>query len=92
VWDLHPVNGQAPPIIHVVNLTTLLLLGIILLFSGFTRAPDVILLLPVPILMGIYWWFRAHPKIVAIYLGLSMAVLFWILFCENVVAIDNLLG
>jgi hypothetical protein len=86
------MKRSVPPIIHVVNLFALLLSGLILLLAAVTSVPNVVLLLPIPVLIGIYWRFRANPNVAAVYLGLSMAVLFWILICENVVAIDNLLG
>jgi hypothetical protein len=86
------MKGSVPSIIHVVNLVALLLLGIILLFGGFVSSLNVVLLLPIPVLIWIYWRFRANPNVAAAYLGLSMVVLVWILICENVVAIDNFLG
>jgi hypothetical protein len=86
------MRRSVPPIIHLVNLAALLLLSIILLLVGVVSTPNVVLLLPIAVLIWLYWRFRANPKVAATYLGLSMAVLCWILLCENVVAIDNLLG
>jgi hypothetical protein len=40
----------------------------------------------------VYWRLRTDPRVVAGYFGLSMALLGWILICENIVTIDNLFG
>jgi len=60
------MKRSAPPIIHVVNIVALLLSGIVLLLAAVTSVPYAVLLLPIPVLIGIYWRFRANPKHAAV--------------------------
>jgi hypothetical protein len=85
-------SAGVPPVIHVVNLAALLLLGVILLFAAAVRWRDLGLLVLIGVLMAGYWRWRTHPNVAAGALGLSMAVLSWMLLCENIVRIDNLFG
>jgi hypothetical protein len=85
-------SARVPTAIHAVNLVALLLLGVILLFAAVVRWRDLGLLVLIAALMAGYWRFRTHPNVAAGALGLSMAVLGWILLCENIVRIDNVFG
>jgi hypothetical protein len=81
-----------PPIIHLVNVVALLLGGLLLLLTAVVRADQLVVLLPVLALLVVYWRLRTNPRVAAGYFGLSMALLGWILICENIVTIDNVFG
>jgi hypothetical protein len=83
---------EVPPVMHLVNLGTLLLGSLILVLTAVVKANQLVVLLPVLVLVVVYWYLRTNPRAVAGYFGLSMALLGWILICENIVSIDNALG
>jgi hypothetical protein len=85
-------KNTAPLIIHSVNVSALLLGGVILLLTAVSRSYQLIILLPVLGLLVVYWRFRMNPPVVAWYFGMAMALLGWILICEHIVTIDNVLG
>jgi hypothetical protein len=80
---------EIPPIIHVVNVVALLLGGLILLLTAVARAYQLVVLLPVLVLLVLYWRLRTKPQVAAGYFGLSIGLLGWILVCEHIVTIDN---
>jgi hypothetical protein len=86
------VGKQTLLILHVINLAALLTLSVILLFAATVRPFQAIVVLPVLVLGVFYWQFREKQNVVACYFGLSLSVLVWIVLCENIVRIDNLLG
>jgi hypothetical protein len=86
------MRETVPPVIHMVNLAALLLVGLILLFAAVIKWRDLGLLLLIGVLIMGYWRFRLHPNVAAGAFGLSIAVLCWVLLCENIVRIDNLFG
>ena len=72
----------------------LLLAGLILLLTAVTRWAmcHVVVLGPVLILLVVYWRFQTDPGVVAGYLGLALGLLGWILICEHIATVDNVLG
>jgi hypothetical protein len=44
------------------------------------------------VLIGVYWVFQINPTVSTLYLCLSTSLVLWIVICENIVSIDNLLG
>lgn len=86
------MKESVPPVIHMVNLATFLLVGLILLFAAVVRWRDLGLLLLIGVLIMGYWRFRTHPNVAAGALGLSIAVWCWIILGENIVRVDNLFG
>jgi hypothetical protein len=88
-----PSRGQGiPSLIHVVNVGSLLLAGLILLLTVVVRAYQLVVLLPIVVAAMVYWYLRSNPRVAAGYFGLSMALLCWVIICENIVTIDNTLG
>jgi hypothetical protein len=88
----HPCKSHIPPTIHVVNIIALLLGGVILFLTAVDRAYQLIILVPMLGLLIVYWRLRRHPRVVAWYFGMAMALLGWILICEHIVTLDNILG
>src|SRR5215510_2978231 len=87
-----PRKNEILPIIHVVNVIALLLGGTILLLTAVVRTYQLIILVPVLGLLVVYWRLRTHPRVVAWYFGMALALLSWILICEHIVTLDNVLG
>jgi hypothetical protein len=82
-----------PLLIHVLSVAGLLVLGAILLMSSVFRLYQFVALVSVLLAaMVVYWRFRSTPNVIAVYFALAVAVAFWILLCENIVAVDNILG
>jgi hypothetical protein len=88
----HPCRPKIPPTIHVVNIMALLLGGVILLLTAVDRTYQLLILVPVLGLLVGYWRLRGHPRVVAWYFGMAMALLGWILICEHIVTFDNVFG
>jgi hypothetical protein len=88
----HPRHKAIPLPIHIVNVVALLLAGLILLLTAVAHAYQVVVLVPVLILLVVYWRFRADPRVAAGYFGIAVGLLGWILICEYIVSLDNLLG
>jgi hypothetical protein len=88
----HPRKNEIPPAIHVVNIIALLLGGGLLLLTAVDRTYQLLLLGPVLGLLVVYWRLRRHPRVVAGYVGMAMALFGWILLCEQLVTLDNVLG
>jgi hypothetical protein len=88
----HPRSKESPLLIHVVNVVALLLAGLILLLTAVAKAYQMVLLVPVLVLLVVYWRGRTNPRVVAGYFGLSIGLLSWILICEHIVTIDNVFG
>jgi hypothetical protein len=53
---------------------------------------EVVLLVPVLVLLGVYWRCWTNPRVAAGYFGISIGLLGWILMCEHIVTIDNVFG
>jgi hypothetical protein len=83
---------QVPLLIHVVNVVALLVLGVIVLLAGVVSVKSFLLLVPILGLLLVYWRFRRSLNVAAVYLGISLSVIGWIVLCENIVRIDNLTG
>jgi hypothetical protein len=82
-----------PLLIHVLNVAGLMTLGSILLMTSVFRLYQfVALALILVAAVVVYWRFRSNPNVIAFYFALSVSVAFWIVLCENVVAVDNILG
>jgi hypothetical protein len=82
-----------PLLIHVLNVAGLMALSSILLISSVFRLYQFVALVAVFVAaVVVYWRFRSNANLVAVYFALPVSVGFWILLCENVVAVDNLLG
>jgi hypothetical protein len=82
-----------PLLIHVLNFAGLVALGSILLMSSVFRMYQLVALVAaLCVALVVYWRFRSNPNVIAVYFAISVSVVFWILLCENVVAVDNLLG
>jgi hypothetical protein len=80
-------------VLSVLNLIALLTLTAILIAAAVVRIYQLVILLPVlAIIVVSYWRLRTYPTAVACCLGVSFSVVAWILFCENIVRIDNALG
>jgi hypothetical protein len=88
----HPRNKEIPPLIHVVNVVALLLAGLILLLTAVAYTYQVVVLVPVLVLLVVYWRFRTNPRVAAGYFGISLGLIGWILICEHIVTIDNVFG
>ncbi|HSX82672.1 MAG TPA: hypothetical protein VLQ80_29435 [Candidatus Saccharimonadia bacterium] len=87
---IHPPRAMLL-FLHSVNLSALLLGGVLLL-TGVTRASQLIILAPVLGLLVVYGYRRQHLAVMAWYLGLALALLGWILLCEQLVILDKVLG
>src|SRR5262245_11971959 len=77
---------------HVINVCALLLGGALLLLTAVQRTAELIVLIPALALLALYWHFRARPIVVASFFGMAMALVLWILVCENIVLLDRALG
>jgi hypothetical protein len=83
---------EIPLVIHIVNVVALLLGGLILMLTAVVKVYQLSVLLPVLVLLLVYWRVRTNPRVAAGYFGLSMALLGWILICEHIVIIDKVFG
>jgi hypothetical protein len=66
----HPSSEAIPPFIHVVNVIALLLAGLILLLTAVAKLYQLVVLLPVLVLLAVYWCFRTNPGVAAGYFGI----------------------
>ena len=87
-----PKKRNARIIIHVFNLLALLALSIILLLTAVVRPYQLVLLIPVIGLILLYSVFHTNQNVLACYFGISVALVLWIVLCENIVTIESLLG
>ena len=82
-----------PRVVRSINLTALVILGVILVPAAAVRSSQVIPMLALfAALIGFYWIFQHKPSVSAIYLSLSFSLILWIIFCESIISVDNLLG
>ena len=88
----HSRTNKIPLLIHTVNVSALLLGGVLLLLSAVTSTYQLIILVPVVGLLAVYWRLRRHPSVVAWYFGMAIALLAWIFFCEQIVTFDKVFG
>ena len=88
----HRYSKESLPLIHIVNVAALLLAGLILLLTAVARPYQLLVLVPVLVLLVVYWRFRTNPRVAAGFFGIAMGLLGWILICEHIVTIDNVLG
>src|SRR5262249_17524298 len=65
---------QTPLLIHSVNISALLLGGVILLLTAVTKPAQLLLLVPVLALLGVYGRCWRHPSVVAGYFGMALAL------------------
>jgi hypothetical protein len=79
-------------LIDVVNLSALLTLGSILLLTSINMVYQFVILLPILALIILYCICHNNKNIIAYFCSLSLLMLLWVVICENVVYIDNLLG
>ena len=87
----HPHTHTPPLLIHIVNVSALLLGGVLLL-TTVTRTSQLLVLVPVLALLMVYGRLRKHPSVVAWYCGMAIALLGWIFLCEQIVILDKVLG
>jgi len=87
-----PQEKRIPVLIHVLNVAALVLLGLIIFMATAALPRHLVFLSPILILLLIYKLFYKRQAIILCYFALTVFTLFWILFCENIVAIDNLIG
>jgi hypothetical protein len=85
-------SQRLPPILHLVNVVALLIGGLILLLAAVVSAYQMVVLVPVLILLVVYWRFRTDPRVAVGYFGIALGLLGWILICEHIVTVDNVLG
>ena len=83
---------SVPAIVHVVNVVGLVVGTVILFFTFINLSYQLLVFVPMVGVVWTYWRQRKNPRVVAVYFGISMALLAWILICEHLVPIDNLLG
>jgi hypothetical protein len=76
-----------PRLLHIINVCALLLGGALML-TAINRTAQLIILVPALALLALYWHFRARPIVVALFFGMAMALVLWILVCENIVLLD----
>lgn len=84
-------SDRIPPLVHVVNVVGLVVSALILLFTFINLSYQLLVFVPMVGVAWAYWRQRKNPRVVASYFGMSMALLTWILICEHIVLIDNLL-
>ena len=87
-----PREKHIPSLIHVLNVAALVLLGLIVFMATVALPRHLIFLSPILILLFVYKLFYKRRPIILCYFALTVFTLFWILFCENIVAVDNLIG
>jgi hypothetical protein len=88
-----PAETTVIRILNTLNLVALLACGVILIAAAAVRRYQLEILLPIiVVVITVYWLLRKKTGIVACGLGISICLGGWILFCENIVRIDNLLG
>src|SRR5215510_10330533 len=85
-------TNEIPPLIHSVNVSALLLGLVLLPLTAVCRTYQLIVMVPMLGLLGVYWRFRRHPSVVAWYFGMALALFGWILLCEQIVTLDKVLG
>jgi hypothetical protein len=82
-----------PSAIHALNLSALVALAAIVLPATVVRFYQLAILVPIfSLLIILYWLLRRKLTVVACGLGFSVSLGLWIVVCENVVHIDNVLG
>ena len=88
-----PRQPQVPLIIRSLNFAALGLLALILVPAFVIHPYQLFFVLPIlALLMGLCWSFQENASISALYFGLSLCVVLYIFICENVVAVDNVIG
>jgi hypothetical protein len=86
-------SAAVPLIIRVINLAGLAIVGLILVPAASVRASQVLVLLgALTLWMGFYWKFQHQPTVSALHLSVAFSLILWIVLCENIISIDNLLG
>src|SRR5215510_14177916 len=88
----HRRINKIPLLIHSIHVSALLLGGVLLLLTAVSRTSQLIILIPVLGLLVVYWRFWRYPPVVAWYFGMVLVLFGWILFCENLVTLDKVLG
>ena len=84
---------RIPFVIQGINVGGLVLLGLLLVPAAVVRLDQLLVVLPVFVLLiAVYWVFRNNTTASALYFTLSITLGLWIILCENIVFIDNLLG
>jgi hypothetical protein len=82
-----------PLAIRCINFVALIVLTVILVPAAAVRLSQVIVVLTVlSMLIGFYWLFQHNAAVSALHLSLSFSLILWILVCETIVSIDNVLG
>src|SRR5207253_11395592 len=79
-------------LLHIVNVSALLLGGMLLLLTAISRAYELLVLVPVLALLVVYGRLRQHPSVVAWYSVMALTLFGWILLCEQMVLMDKVLG
>ena len=82
-----------PLAIRCINFIALVILTVILVPAVAVRLSQVIVVLTaLAMLIGFYWMFQHHAAVSALHLSLSFSLILWIVVCETIVSIDNVLG
>ena len=85
-------TNKIPWLIHSVNISAVLLVGGLLLLTAVARTSQLIVLVPVLGLLVVYWRLGKHPAVAAWYFAMALALLGWILLCEQIMTLDKVLG
>jgi hypothetical protein len=67
---LPATRKDIPFLVHVMNLTGLFVLAAILLLAGVIHLYQIVIVLPVLVLLLVYWRFRTVPNIVMLYFSI----------------------
>lgn len=88
-----PPRREVPPLVCNINLAVLGLLSVIVVPAAVVRQEQLFgLLALLMLLFAVCWMFRHDAGTMSAFMVLSLSVVLWILVCENIVRIDNILG
>jgi hypothetical protein len=83
---------KIPFIFHAFNLLALFALSAMLLLTVVVRPYQLLILIPIIAIIILYLMFYTNQNVLACNFGISISLIFWIIICENIVTVDNLLG
>jgi len=86
-------ESGTPVFIRTLNVVGLLLLVCLLVPTTVVRPEQLMIVVPVlVVVVGIYWKYQDSPTITRLFFSLTLSLVLWIVLCENIVYVDNLLG
>jgi hypothetical protein len=85
-------TSRLKTVMLAMNLTALFILNLLILISAVITPRHFVIPLTILVISILYWLLRNNQNVVAFYFGLSFATVFWIIICENIVTVDNVLG